>query len=152
MVAGHHRKANARREQKLADEPLLSESEDFDERLDQDFIKSWREELLAQAWASLESVEKKTDSPFHTALRLRVEFPNVSSEEYAAKLSQRLGKPVRPGTARVTLHRAREKFAHCLIESVSNSLETPGRGAVEEELIELGLIKYCKGCLDSVPE
>ncbi|MBV8265921.1 MAG: hypothetical protein JO252_06210, partial [Planctomycetaceae bacterium] len=45
---------------------------------------------------------------------------------------------------RQALHRARERFADLLIDQVANTL---GDSDVEQELIDLGLIDYCRPAL-----
>ena len=46
------------------------------------------------------------------------------------------------------LHRAREKFADLLLDEVLNSLAEGSLPEVEEELIELDLLEYCRPALE----
>jgi RNA polymerase sigma-70 factor (ECF subfamily) len=81
-------------------------------------------------------------------LRYRVDHPGLRSPELAAGLSERLGKPVSAGAARVLLHRARDAFAELLLDEVIQSLAGDSLDLAEEELIELNLLEYCRPALD----
>jgi hypothetical protein len=48
----------------------------------------------------------------------------------------------------VLIHRAREQFADLLLDEIMPSLERPTLDTLEEELIDLDLIEYCRGALD----
>jgi RNA polymerase sigma-70 factor (ECF subfamily) len=113
--------------------------------LDQPFLDRWREELLAQAWAALAEVERQSGQPYHAVLRGKVE--GVRSAQLAARLSAGRGKPFTEDGVRQVLHRAREKFAELLVEEVARSLQTSEPEALERELIELGLLDYCRSAL-----
>jgi RNA polymerase sigma-70 factor (ECF subfamily) len=115
---------------------------------DQEFLARWREELLNRAWESLEAYEKETRQPFYTVLRFRAENPQVRSAQMAEKLRGRLGKPLTDVGVRQTLHRAREKFADLLLEEVAHSLESPQLDRLEQELIDLDLLSYCRTSLE----
>ena len=65
----------------------------------------------------------------------------------AQQLSERLHRPLTADGVRQTLHRAREKFADLLLEEVSRSLETEDHDRLEQELIDLGLLAYCRSAL-----
>ncbi len=148
MVALHFRKKSTRKEQPLSidSEEQVTGHIDQDEE-DEKFLISWREDLLAQTWQSLADHESKTSVPYDSALRLRVAEPILDSKEYAERLSETIGKPMTSGSARVTLHRARTKFANLMIDIIANSLENPIRENIESELIELRLIDYCREAL-----
>ena len=65
----------------------------------------------------------------------------------AAQLGARLGKPLTAGGVRQMLHRARDHFAAALLEEVVHSLETPTPECLEDELLDLGLLDYCRTAL-----
>ena len=77
-------------------------------------------------------------------LRLRVEEPGLRSPELAARLGELLGKPYTAAAARQQLHRAREKFADLLLNEVAESLQKPTVEALEQELLDVGLLDYCR--------
>lgn len=112
--------------------------------LDRQFAASWRSRLLGLAWASLRRHQERTGRPLYDVLRARAEHPGLTSEELAALLGERLGRRVTAGWARQALLRARERYAATLLAEVSRSLERPDPEALEAELIELGLLRYCR--------
>lgn len=124
-----------------AAEPSASDSE-------QAFQTSWRDDLLARSWEALAEYQLKTRRPFYAVLRCRADNPEWSSEQLAEEMSRRLAKPLTAAGVRQTLHRAREKFADLLLEEVAHSLKSPTLEHLEEELLDLGLIDYCRPALE----
>jgi len=116
--------------------------------LDQPFLDKWREELLARSWDMLKEDQEKTGHPYHLVLRLKSQQPGLRSAQLAARLSRELGKSVSEEGVRQLVHRARRRFADLLVEEVGRSLQTSDPEAVAEELIELGLLSYCRPSLD----
>jgi hypothetical protein len=43
------------------------------------------------------------------------------------------------------LYRAREKFAELLLDEVAQSLDQPTREDLEQELVDLNMLRYVKG-------
>jgi RNA polymerase sigma factor (sigma-70 family) len=127
--------------------PGLSEPSALDDGLAQferQFLLSWRTDLLDRAWVALDELERETGQPHHTILRLRVDEPGLTSKDWAARLAERLGRPVTPGAFRQALQRARREFALRLIAEVRASLEKPTRQSLEQELADLELLEYCR--------
>lgn len=112
------------------------------------FQASWRDELLARCWQKLADEEQRTGRPVHTVLRYRADYPELRSPELAEGLSKKLGKPMNAGAVRVSLHRARELFADLLLAEVAESLTDDSLDGVEQELIELELLEYCRPALE----
>jgi RNA polymerase sigma-70 factor (ECF subfamily) len=112
------------------------------------FHASWRDELLSRSWQRLLKIEEQTGRPHYTVLRFRVEHPAARSPDLAAGLSDVLNKPLNAGAVRVLIHRARDAFADIVFEEVCHSLESQSLDDVEDELIELNLLEYCKPALD----
>jgi RNA polymerase sigma-70 factor (ECF subfamily) len=109
------------------------------------FEENWRGELLTEAWARLER-ESATGQPYHAVLRYRSEHPQATSEEMALALSAQL-RPQQPFTdagIRKILQRARERFADLLLDVVAASLESTSIDSIEQELIDLKLLPYCR--------
>ncbi len=127
-------------------EPPGDESDSLGD--DAAFHTSWRDELLARCWQKLAVEEEQSGKPYHTVLRYRVDHAELRSPELAAELSEKLGKPINAGAVRVLLHRAREAFAELLLDEVVDSLANESLDEVEEELIELDLLEYCRPALD----
>ena len=147
LVVEHHR-GQKRRGARQMDSALPEPAVVDQMRSDASFLQTWKDELLKRAWAALEAMEASTDRPVFTVLRARVEAPEGRSSELADQLSQKLGKPVSAASLRVMVHRARGEFARLLLEEVAQTLDAPTRTTMEEELIELGLLEYCRPAME----
>ena len=127
-----------------ADTPEPAGAEIAMDDFDQQFIASWRWDLLERAWTSLDALQKRTGQPYHTVLRSKVDNPDLPSHKLAGKLSVALKKPFTGGALRQTLGRSRRKFVGYLVTEVLASLDHPTREDLEDELIELNLMHYCR--------
>jgi RNA polymerase sigma-70 factor (ECF subfamily) len=114
---------------------------------DQEFLDRWREELLDRSWEGLAEVEKETGQPYYKVLRFRSEHVDAHSAKMAEQLTVQLGKPITAAGARQLLHRARERFADLLLAEVSRSLQSNEAERIEQELVDLGLLSYCRPAL-----
>jgi RNA polymerase sigma-70 factor (ECF subfamily) len=115
---------------------------------DAQFLESWRQQLLSQAWTALARADRKSGSRYYDVLRFRAENREMPSPEMAERLSVRLNKPVSADWVRQTLRRARDQFADLLLEELSHSIENPTRERLAEELADLRLLSYCQPALD----
>jgi RNA polymerase sigma-70 factor (ECF subfamily) len=148
MIVDHQRAKKRSPTPQLPDDritPVAAEEPPREE--DEAFTRSWREALLAKAWQALEHQQQETGKPVYAVLRYRVDHPELRSPELAAGLSDQLGREITPANVRVMLHRARERFAQLLLDEVEQSLDEPSRDDLEEELIDLQLIEYCRDAL-----
>lgn len=116
----------------------------FDE---ESFHRSWRQELLNRSWAALAEAERGQGTPFCSALRLLVDHPDWRSNEIAQQLSLRSGRRITSGNVRVVIHRARKLFVDALANEVRESLDAPTVDEMEQELIDLNLLDYCRSAL-----
>ena len=107
---------------------------------EQDFLRSWRDELLARAWQALRRTQEQTGQPFYVVLRFRADNAHMPSPQMAERLTAQLGRPLTPAGVRQMLHRARERFAGVLVNEVMHSLNPPTEEHLAEELIALGLL------------
>ena len=112
------------------------------------FVESWSDELLARAWEALAEIEARTGQPFYAVLRFRADHPEIRAPQLAEQFAAQLGRPFTASGIRQILHRAREKFAGLLLDEVIHSLENPDSEQLEEELVELGLLDYCRPALE----
>lgn len=118
--------------------------------LEDSFVLSWREELLDRAWRRLAELEAHEGQPYHTILQFRAANPEARSGEIAAAMTEQL-QPANPFTdvgIRKLLQRAREQFADGLIEEIGLSLSSADLNRIEEELIDLDLLAYCRSALE----
>jgi RNA polymerase sigma-70 factor (ECF subfamily) len=128
------------------DSTFLPSSESEVSQADRLFVERWREELLDRAWEALAAQQRQSGQRYYTVLRWRSEHPGTPAADLAAELNAR-GEPATDLSIRQTLHRAREKFADLLLAEVSRSLQTGEPEHLEQELIDLGLLPYCRPAL-----
>ena len=147
MVADHHKRARKRPLPLTPDyaEPAAAPASSAD---DEAFVTSWRDALLSRSWAALDKVEKDSGRPYYTVLRYRADHPDAASHDMAAQLSQACGKPLTAAGVRQTLHRARERFADFLLEEIAQAAADPTDESLGGELVELGLMEYCRPALE----
>jgi hypothetical protein len=82
-------------------------------------------------------------------LRFRADRTDATSAEMAAYLTGQV-RPEQPFTetgVRKILQRARAQFAEALLDDVAHSLGYPAPDALEEELIDLDLLLFCRDAL-----
>jgi RNA polymerase sigma-70 factor (ECF subfamily) len=115
---------------------------------DENFLTSLREELVACSWKALGAYERETQTPYETVLRIKTQQPNLRSAQIADQLSKKTGKPLTEQSVRKILQRARDKFADLLVDHVQNSLQVREAGALEEQLVELELLEFCRPALE----
>lgn len=149
LVADHQKRQRRRPytlEQSVADGAEPDHGPEASERR---FVDSWRDELLARAWKALAAEQHDGGQPYYAVLKYRAEHPEVNSGEMAEQLNARL-RPARPYSevgVRKALQRARLRFAELLIDDVAHSLGAPGREELEQELVDVGLLPYCRSAL-----
>jgi DNA-directed RNA polymerase specialized sigma24 family protein len=148
LIANHFRKGKRRPGHLPTEFPELADGVTSGERGEETFAVCWREELLGRAWQALAALEANSGQPYHTVLKHRADFAEQSSEDMAAALSERLGRPLNAPAVRKALQRAREKFADALLADLTASLRGAAPDALEQELIELRLYEYCKPALE----
>jgi hypothetical protein len=125
-------------------ESLVVENDiDFDKA----FAEKWKEELLARTWEALQKNQEESGQPYYTVLRCKTAQPNLHAAELAKQVSGQLGRPITAEAMRQLLHRARRRFAELLVEEVERTLDTTEPGQVAEELIDLGLMCYCRSAV-----
>jgi RNA polymerase sigma-70 factor (ECF subfamily) len=114
----------------------------------EDFTALCRQELMARTFQALAAEEHATGQPLHTVLRFRMDNPQMHSPEMAEELGRRLGKALSPVWVRKKLLAARTRFAALLIDEVVRTLEAPTEDLLDQELLDLGLMDYCREALE----
>ncbi len=128
-----------------ADVPEPAVEDEGRAEFDRQFLQSWRNDLLDRTWNAIKELERTRRGPYHTVLRIRVDYPDLTSKEWAEHLAKALGRPISPGAFRQSLQSARQVFAALLIDEVEASVANdPRPQAVEEELADLHLLEYCR--------
>ena len=108
------------------------------------FLQSWREELINRAWEAL----AEANATYHRVLVSHVEHPEATSSEAADQLAADSGKLITAAHVRVTLHRARRKFAALLLDEVAHTLGPCTEAELIEELQSLRLLKVCAPAME----
>ncbi len=115
---------------------------------DGDLEAELRKDFLARAWDALARWEMEKKQPLFTVLNCRTNHPDLRASQLAERLSALLRTTVTPEWVYKKLHYAREKFNELLLEEVTQTLDQPTAEDVEQELLDLGLLKYCRTALD----
>jgi RNA polymerase sigma-70 factor (ECF subfamily) len=141
LIIDHQRRLKAR-PQPLPPEDCgpASAIEEAAVNSDEQFLDSWRQQLLSQTWKAL----RGQDATYYAVLRLRAESNDLSSAEMAQRLTVQLGHAVSADWVRTRLKRAREQFADLLLDELAQSMDNPTRTRLEEELADLRLLAYCQ--------
>ncbi|MEO1524701.1 MAG: sigma factor [Planctomycetota bacterium] len=127
-------------------ESLASSSDE----LRQYWQRDWHDCILGRAWQRLEEREQASESNLYfTVLQISSKHPELDSKALAATVTECVGRPVSAELFRQQLSRSRKAFARLIVEEVAETLETPSRSALIEELTEVGLLTYVQEFLPS---
>lgn len=145
-LAHLRRRAALVHESTLPDSTLLAQVPDrptLEFPAEEEWLARWRRVILAGAWEALECHERAhPGSLAHTVLRTLVDHPQEDSGRLAARVGGLRGRPVKPDAFRKQVSRARRLFAEFLVAEVARTLDNPTPLCVEEELIDIGVMKY----------
>lgn len=122
------------------------------ESFDRMFDAEWRKGLLDRAWQALAAEERQSRTPYYTVLHRRTSNPNMPIADLAEQIRQETGRPMTPANFRKTLQRARHKLAEFLVAEVAHSLTDATPEQLQEELHDLGLLKYCAALFSKTKE
>jgi DNA-directed RNA polymerase specialized sigma24 family protein len=112
---------------------------------DKQWLSDWRSCVLKAAWTALESHEAQHPGNYcFSSLKLASEHAEESSAQLAVRLTEKIGRPIRPDAFRKQLSRARKLFAGLVVDEVSQSLVNPGPSEIEGELHALGLLEHVR--------
>jgi RNA polymerase sigma factor (sigma-70 family) len=147
MVIDYHRE-NQRDRKRHRPIVIGAESEPADNWAppedDADFRQAWKDELMNQAWKSLQSHEEATGKPYYSLVQYKATHDEARSEEMARVFSEKLGREFTAENIRKLLQRGKEMLDELLVEEVARSLrrterETLTTAQIEDELMSLGL-------------
>lgn len=141
------RRQEAHKDRPLADAPSAGPQAAADSIQEELFVQSWRDELFSRTWETMRETQQHSGTPYFSALRLLVDNPELTSAEIGQRLSSPDEPPLAVGNVRVVLHRARQMFADRLIVEVADSLEIASAAEIEQELVDLNLLVYCRAAL-----
>ena len=144
LVTDYHREQRAQPRPLPADIDERAVAPDDGAEDEATFLQSWREELINRTWVALAEAKPT----YHAVLVFHVENPELPSAGAAEQLAARLGKPFTAAHVRVTLQRAREKFAELLLDEVAHSLGACTEAELVQELHALRMLKLCAPALE----
>lgn len=135
------------------DSVMAANLEANDEIADQAFNRKLVDSIFKRALAAIERI----DSLYFVTLKLitgaiaqDIKPPN--SMELASILSAESGKAISRDNARTIKSRATKQFARQIILEVSELITTSDLNEVENALIDIGILKYCKKALAKMKE
>ncbi len=111
-----------------------------------EWITVWRDCLLERAWRSLERHEHSNpDSPVYSVLNSATADTSATSEALASKINDEYGIELDAAKVDQTLPAARAMFAQLIADEVVETLESPSKGDVKEEIKALGMAQAFSG-------
>jgi RNA polymerase sigma factor (sigma-70 family) len=117
--------------------------ESFEFPPDEEWLSRWRRVVLASVWEALENHERTHPGNLaHTVLRTLVDHPQEDSTKLAARVSSLSGRTIQAEAFRKQVSRARRLFAELLVAETARTLDDPTPLKVEEELSDIGVMKY----------
>jgi RNA polymerase sigma-70 factor (ECF subfamily) len=141
----HFRRHKARSSKQLPLDDLdPADPRDEGEEADRRFLEIWREQLLQRARSRLAAHQRRTGRPFHTILGLRADHPDHTSLQLAEIASALVGRRVTGTWVRQTLRRARAFLVDFLLDEVDATLVGGSPAELEQELIDLDLLAFCR--------
>ena len=143
LMMDFHRAKKRNQANEIAVEPIDDHSNAAELAADEEFQLHWREGILNHAWQQLKEDQNQRGGIYYSLLRLRAENPNAVHQDLVNLVGEETGTQPRVSSLRVTLHRARQRFADYLVEAVASSLSDRSQSHLEDELIALNLKKYC---------
>jgi hypothetical protein len=145
MIRNHWSKQNRRRPAVVDFDSVADNSEN---EIEASWLTAWQTNVLDHAWGALKDFERSSPgNPAHTLLKWRTEFPDETSDQLAARLTQKVGSTVQPAAARQMLRRARLRFADLLVKEIAMGMDNPTPAQIEEELAALGLLEHVRDFL-----
>jgi RNA polymerase sigma-70 factor (ECF subfamily) len=144
LVCDYYRRRRVRPSTPSAEAPEPVAPLEPSEEPDAEFLWNWRMELFRRAMAALAAYQSRTGRPYHEVLSLRMSNPKLTSAELAAVFSARYGEPVGDVWFRQNLRRARGCLADLLLDEVATSLGDATIEDLEQELIALDMLDYCR--------
>lgn len=123
----------------------LADPAPFEFPADSEWLARWRRALLDSVWEVLENHERNHPGNLaYSSLRQLVDHPQENSRQLAARLSRQCKRTIYSEAFRKQVSRARRLFAGFLVAEVARTLENPSPLHIEEELIELDLMKHVR--------
>ena len=105
-----------------------------------EWLGFWRDCLLERAWRALERHEHtNSDMPVYSVLFAINAQPNATTQQLAQSISQELGTTVDEATVDRALPMAKAMFAQLIADEIVETLESPTKDDVKQEINTLGM-------------
>ncbi len=110
------------------------------------WILLWRDCLLERAWRALERYEHShPESPVYAVLNSATADKAATPEVLAERIREQYGVEIRPDQVQSILPSARAMFAQLIADEVVETLQSPTRDDVKEEIQILGMAQAFSG-------
>ncbi|WP_145416347.1 hypothetical protein [Planctomycetes bacterium K23_9] len=111
-----------------------------------EWLSFWRDCMLERAWRALERHEhKQPDVPVFSVLSVATENPKASSEAVAAKVKEQFQIDLSAVQVDQVLTPARALFAQLIADEIVETLQSPTKNDVKEEIKLLGMAHAFNG-------
>ncbi|NND96259.1 MAG: hypothetical protein HKN47_02890 [Pirellulaceae bacterium] len=111
-----------------------------------EWISFWRECLLDRAWRALERHEHShDDEPVFSVLNAATADSSATSDVLAARIREEFGVEIDSSQIEKILPLARALFAQLIADEVVETLESPSKADVKEEIKALGMAQAFSG-------
>jgi DNA-directed RNA polymerase specialized sigma24 family protein len=143
LVADYRKRQAKGKMQRLPEHWEPVDPLESDAAAEEEWRKSWRQALIERTLDALRQLNQGKDKFLYPVLQFCMAQPELSSQEAAALLSERISKQVSAGWLHKKLMHARERFAGLMLEEVARLVHLPTLERVIDELIDLNLLRYC---------
>ena len=151
LLIDHHRKKKKQFMPLAADAQAPADEHQEVRAAESAFTEACRADVLQRTWNALAAADSQAATPFYVILRVRADHPEMRSPQLAEIVGARLGKKVTAEWVRNRLHFARARFTDLLLAEIEKTLTTPTLDDLEQEVVELGLLDYCRDALAKRP-
>ncbi len=110
------------------------------------WLKLWRDCMLERAWRALERQEhREPDVPVFSVLSIATAHPKASHSDLVALINQQYGLELTTEKVDQVLQPARALFAQLIADEIVETLESPSKEDVKEEIKVLGMAHAFSG-------
>ena len=113
-----------------------------------EWLGFWRDCLMERAWRALERYEHAhPDEPVYSVLFAMKSNPKITTTQLIQQVTKESGNEVDEGVVNRALPLAKSMFAQLIADEVVETLESPSRDDVKEEIRTLGLVGAFEGVI-----
>ena len=143
MIKNYWALRSRRKERDIDTAP--EQGQESEPKIDQLWIKNWRDNILDIAWSRLQQFEQNTQGNIsYQLLKIRSDHPDWGMNAIAIEISGQTNREINANNVRQQLRRARMRFAEYVVEEVTHGLPDSDPQRVVDELINLDLYEHVK--------